>query len=318
MAPPVARSAGEINAQPKRMRFFILVFFTLLLLVTCRYQERYQSDRLRITFLDVGQGDCALVQFPGGKVWLIDAGGGFRDWDLGRRELLLEMARLGILHVDTAILSHPDEDHAMGYRGLFEQLSVGEWRYHARLDLRTFSRPVMRELRWLANTHKIRVAPMALEERGLEKGVNWRLLPLRAISNLTNDQALIVHLRYGGCDLLFTGDIESAGEAALAKDFTEPIEFLKVAHHGSKTSTPAYLLKSWQPWVSVISVGKENNYGHPHPSVIFRLNQVRSRMLRTDFHGYVRLAISPDGSFSCESFKGNCGKGRCEKAQPSG
>ena len=293
------------------MKFFILVLLTLLGCVTCRYHERFQSQSLRVIFFDVGQGDAALVRFPGGEVWLIDSGPGFRDWDVGKKELLLELARLGVRTIDRAILSHPDEDHAMGYRGLFEQMNVLEWNYHERLNSRAFSRPVMREISLIAHKRNISTRALSLEERG----PGYRLIPLRSVPALTNDQGLVVHLTYGNCDVLFTGDIEAAGEAAPLPKVNRKIAFLKVAHHGSKTSSAERLLQRWQPRLAVISVGKQNIYGHPHVSVLERLKHWGSRVLRTDFHGFVSITIDPDGSFFCESFKGNCGTGRCLPAE---
>src|SRR5437660_1437808 len=90
-----------------------------------RFHDRFVDSTLRVTFFDVGQGDAILAELPRGKTLLVDAGGGFGDYDMGKAELLLELARRGILSLDAVLLTHPDQDHGYGFLGVLQNFAVG-------------------------------------------------------------------------------------------------------------------------------------------------------------------------------------------------
>lgn len=293
-----------------RQWFFLFPCGLLLLLGLKRFYSRYLDENLRITFFDVGQGDSALVRFPGGKTLLVDAGGGFKDWDWGSRELFPELARMGILRLDIAFLTHPDQDHAYGFTGIFKELSVGEFWFNSSFQKDASPKPVFTQLERLANERHIRLRGFDRMMELREGKAILRVLPL--MGEKTNDRSLVLFLEFGTCRVLFTGDIEAAAEEELAREKLPPVTLLKVAHHGSKTSSTESFLRSESPRWAVISVGARNSYGHPDPGVLARLRRHHAQVFRTDFHGYVEYVFSPRGEARCESALGECGVSRCE------
>jgi len=293
------------------MRFIVFCFCLLTFQLSKKIVQRFDGDSLQVIFFDVGQGDAALVRFPGGKVWILDGGGGYLEWDLGKRELFLELARLGILEIDVAVLSHPDEDHAMGFRGLFEQVSIRQWWFHEAIFRKPFLKPVVRELALRARERSIATRAITEPVKGTEGRASWRVIPIHSDSPSSNDQALVAEINFAHCDFIFTGDIEAHGESFLQQEIHGEKEFLKVAHHGSRTSSNPELLQKLKPRVALVSAGPGNPYGHPHPAIMERLIRVGARTLRTDFHGFVRIDVNQHGDFECRSYKGDCGRGRC-------
>ena len=113
--------------------------------------------------------------------------------------------------------------------------------------------------------------------------------------------------------MLFTGDMEKAGEAELLKRWPEVrADLLKVPHHGSLTSSASFLLDHLAPRWAVVSVGRGNSYGHPKARVLERYRKRNISLLRTDFHGFVTFRISPAGEVLCRSALGPCGEARCQ------
>ncbi len=270
-----------------------------------RAWRRWLDPSLRITFFDVGQGDSALLEWPGGETWLIDAGGGQPGRDLGARVLFPELTRKGVLTLDAGILSHPDQDHGLGFESLFSDLSVGTFRFNRKF----LGEPgLMHRLRWLALTKGISLDPVEWERR--EGFADFLAL---GEGSGKNDRTLAVSVFFGGCRILFTGDMEKDGEAELIRRWPRlRADLLKVPHHGSHTSSTPAFLEALRPKWAVISVGKSNTYGHPRPRVLERYRARHVSVLRTDFHGYVSFRILPTGEISCESALGNCGEARCQ------
>ncbi len=300
----------RLSSASGRTVFVLAILFPALWLAAFRLHSRFLDRTLRVTFFDVGQGDSILVQLPGGGTLLVDAGGGMGPWDMGKRELVPELARMGILSLDAILLTHPDQDHGYGFLGVLQGLAVGELWLNEGFILEKKKKPLLSALIALARVAGARVRGFAGTERRDWNGVHVTLVPLSP-DRSTNNRALVAALEYGGCRVLLTGDIEEAAERAWKELPGSGPTLLKVAHHGSKTSsTPAFLAKADPKW-AVISVGLGNHYGHPSPGVGARLRARRTEVLRTDFHGYVRFAFSEDGRVECASSHGSCGVSRC-------
>ncbi len=298
------------------MRRTITIFMLLFLLacVVDRFRLRYASEELRLVFFDVGQGDSALVEFPGGKTLLIDAGGGTDSSDVGSRVLVPELTRRGILAVDYALLTHTDRDHALGFRGLMERIFVREYwlsQWFADQELRA---PLLNLLLAEARYHGSRWRLFQGRTQVREGDAVLTLFQPPVGDRKTNNHCLVTLLEFGTCRVLFTGDIESKAELSLLKDLPK-VDLLKVAHHGSKTSTSSAFLKGVSPQWAVISAGVENTYGHPVPFVVERLTARGIQIFRTDVHGYVKFAIDRHGKVSCTSSLGSCGEGFCRDAK---
>ncbi len=237
---------------------------------------------LVVTFLDVGQGDATLVEWPDGRAWLIDGGPPGKG-------VLAALRRRGITRLDTVFVSHSHPDHYGGLIPVFQEMPVG--------TVRAPRPPVPGEDAYatlLASTRAAQVFGGAGTSGGPSLTLLHPLLGFDPRGNV-NDESLVVRLAFGARRFLFPGDIEANAEAALVASLP-PVEtaqsplradVLKVPHHGSRTSSSAALLAAVAPSIAVIGVGAGNPYGHPNPGVLARYRGVQ--VWRTDLDGNVEL-----------------------------
>lgn len=270
-----------------------------------------RATPLSVTFFDVGQGDSALIQFPNRSAWLVDAGGGFEDWDVGR-DLVMELARYGVLSLDSVVVSHPDLDHVLGFRSVLDQIPVRNLVLNHYFLGPKQSTPF---LRWMRGNlekgggtiHSV----VGLKPFGIA-GARGRFFVGQVKSEKANEHSLVLELEYAGCRFLFTGDLEKEGEAALNKSpLAGAYSVIKAAHHGSKTSTSSDFLAAFSSPLVVISSGAGNSYGHPHSRVLQRLHRNGTSVFRTDFHGAIRFEVFADGRLTCTTAHGSCGTLKC-------
>ena len=239
---------------------------------------------LELRMVDVGQGEAVLLR-DGDRAVLVD-GGGWRHGDLGGRVLLPVLARSGVRRLAAVVLTHPDTDHCRGLVALTSYLPIGElwtapgWRSSPCADeLTTASGP---ELRLLWAGERAAVA-------------RWRfhaLHPAAGERGRGNDRSLVLAASAPGLRVLLTGDIGAAAERRLVRRWDGRelrADVLKVAHHGSASSTSGGLLRAVGPRLALISCGLRNHYGHPAPAVLRRLEVAGARTLRTDRSGEIVL-----------------------------
>lgn len=245
-----------------------------------RYIEQ-PVGRLRVTFLDVGQGDAALVDLPDGRLMLIDAGGNPGGGpDPGSAVLLPLLQARRRARIDLAVLTHPHPDHYGGFNAILQQFPILElWdsgQATAEADLSPTSAEAAELLR-LARERGTRVRdPRTLCGKAIAAGrARIRVLapcPGYDSGLEPNDNSLVVRIDFGKRSLLFAGDAEAHEEASLVAQWALlRADVLKVAHHGSRTSTTAAFLHAVSPQLAVISAGAGNRFGHPHPDVLGRL-----------------------------------------------
>jgi len=244
----------------------------------------HSDGRLTVSVLDVGQGDAILIETPEGRRVLIDGGAS------GQAVTGALSAELPFWErtIDLVVLSHPQEDHLAGLIDVLE-------RYDVRQVLATAveaDTALYREWRDLISEEAVPYhAARAGDVIDLGDGVALRVLGPGAgvvASGDVNDASLVLRLEWQQASFLLTGDIEAAGERALLASGAEvQSTVLKVAHHGSRTSSSPALLAAVRAAVAVVSVGANNPFGHPSLGVLERLGG--SFVLRTDEHGTVRL-----------------------------
>jgi competence protein ComEC len=248
---------------------------------------------LELTAIDVGEGDSLLLATPRGKLVLMDAGGIVRysshhrpRLDIGEDVVSPYLWSRSIRRLDAVAFSHPDEDHIGGMASVIRNFRPSELWVGVGHDSDWNS---LREEALRQGTRIVRLgAGQRFEFGGAQVEVVSASNPIRA-----ND-SLVARFSYGRHSFLLTGDAERDLENdLLARGVLAATSVLKVAHHGSKTSTLDPLLDAVRPTFAVISVGYENSFGHPHPHVLRRLVTRRIATLRTDQQGLV--SISTDG-----------------------
>lgn len=250
--------------------------------------------KLRITSLDVGQGDSTLIDFPDGRSMLIDGGGLVGSpIDTGRSVILPVHRARRRERVDVAVLSHPHPDHYLGLASALPGLDVGEFwdtgqgesegagpEYHALLaDLRNRGVPIIRP-------NGLCEKPQRFGEATLEVLAPCPE-PVPFIN--ANDNSFVFRVSLGSRAALLTGDAEHAAEEALVRGRGEALraDFLKVGHHGSRTSSTPAFLAAVGARDAVISCGIRNRFGHPHPQALESLKNAGLRIFRTDLVGSV-------------------------------
>jgi competence protein ComEC len=253
---------------------------------------------VRLTVLDVGQGDALLIESPQGGRILVDGGpsGALLMQALGRALPASER------RIDLIVLTHPQDDHVTGFVELLQRFDVGA----------AIAGPQAGEsgayLAWRGGLTRANV-PLLTASAGqvidLGGGLRIEVLgpPLDALAGTeddVNNNSVVLRLVHGAASFLLTGDLASEGEAALlASGLPLQSTVLKVGHHGSDGSTAPGFLESVAPEVAVISLGEDNAFGHPSPTTRLRLAGIP--LLRTDLNGDVRFET--DGARLWVSFQ---------------
>ena len=239
------------------------------------------SRQLVVHVLDVGQADSILLQFPSGQNLLIDGGNN------GDGELIANYLRgEGVERLDFVIGTHPHEDHIGGLDELIKSFPVGQV-YLPKVTQNTTS---FNDLLQCIKNKGLKVTEAkAGVKLAVRTGVTATMLaPIRDDYNELNDWSVVLQVVYGQISLLFAGDAGPAAEEDLVNSGQNlKADVLKVGHHGSATSSSAAFLQQVQARYAIISVAKQNDYGHPSPATLQRLQNIGARIYRTDLSGTI-------------------------------
>ncbi|WP_227522100.1 DNA internalization-related competence protein ComEC/Rec2 [Bacillus solitudinis] len=258
------------------------------------------NNQAVITMIDVGQGDSFLIELPyRKKVYLIDTGGlvqfNKEDWrerknrfDIGKDVVLPYLKARGIRTIDMMMLTHGHTDHIGGASALVGVINVKKILYAKGPVEGPFERELLQQfyeqgteiefakegLRWRTGTNQFAV----LAPQGHEQGLN--------------NQSIVLYAVIEGIRWLFTGDLEEEGEKRLMRQYEDlQVDVLKAGHHGSLTSSNDWFISHINPKAVLISAGRRNRFGHPHPEVVERFSALNSLILRTDQMGAVQLSV---------------------------
>ncbi|WP_188900594.1 DNA internalization-related competence protein ComEC/Rec2 [Deinococcus aerophilus] len=238
-----------------------------------------------MVYLDVGQGDATLIRLPHLTV-LVDAGGSVgSDYDVGGRTVVPALRALGVRHLDVVVGTHADTDHIEGLNSVLRALPVGElWIGHNKAG-----DPVLDTLLAAAREEGVPVREVRRGDHVRSDGVDLSVLwpEGRVWSTEDNENSVALRVQSGAWSTAILGDLPDPAEDLIG---VGKLNVLKVAHHGSRFSTDAELLRQTAPTDAVISVGR-NTYGHPHPDVLGRLGAAGVRVWRTDQSGTIRWPI---------------------------
>ncbi len=275
-----------------------------------------------VTFLDVGQGDCVLVRTASGQCYLFDCGSSSRKM-VGKYVLLPYLKYCGIHTLDGVFVSHPDTDHA---NGVLELLAMGE---ESGIGIKQLILPEIEKESRQDQLGELLEAVWDVTPVGyLSAGDGWSgggteftcLHPPEEFPGKEpNAYSECILVEFGkeksgsgkenGWSLLLTGDVEGKGEEALLGELSAReigrVTVLKVAHHGSRNSTAEELLEQISPLLAVISCGRDNSYGHPHPELLKRLSDSGAHVVQTSLTGAVTVSFR-DGGLEVVC----CGEGR--------
>ena len=282
-----------------------ILFIVIIAAPQARIRAR-GDGRLHASMVDVGQGDALLITFPNGRRLVVDTGGasGRGDFDIGDRVVGPMLRALGVLNLDYLAVTHGDPDHIGGARALVRDFSPREiwWgipvaNHEATSIVSAEAGHVRATWRWLQRGDRFEVG-------GVEIRVHHPPLPDWERQKTRNNDSLVLELRFGAVSVLLTGDIDREVERELLPilDLLSTV-VLKVAHHGSNTSSGDEFVQHTRPKVALIGVGRANPYGHPVPHVLERFKAVGTEVFRTDLDGQV--TVSTDGrSLRVETFTG--------------
>jgi competence protein ComEC len=280
-----------------------------LLPSSCRSWFAVSPQRLRFAFLDVGQGDSIIIEFPDGRVWVVDAGGlrvepgqpeETSPFDIGEAVVSRFLWSRWDVALDRAILTHPHQDHAGGLPVLLRNFPT------ARLDLSdTEADPARERILEAARVARVPAHPVGRGDEFMHAGVQVTVLnPDRAHTPRSlNDTSVVLHLRYGRFSALLAGDMEGPAESWLLSSGLEfQSQLLKVAHHGSRNTTSDGFLDRVRPRWAVISAGRNNPFQNPSRETLLRLLRHGTRFLLTMEHG--AIFFETDGSnYSLSSYR---------------
>jgi len=294
---PVRRAFPEFSA-------LFIVLALALLVATHPFAPNLQRGKLEATVLDVGQGDSIFVAFPDRRTMLIDGGGasgaervgGYQQgFDVGEQVVSPYLWSRGIKRLDVVLLTHAHHDHIDGLHAVLENFRVDQlW------VGRDENSAAYRDLLAQARKHGVAIVHVTQGNTfnwDRTKGeIFWPTIADAAVEapEPANNDSVVLRIGDGSVHFLFAGDAEREVEEALVDD-NEPLQsdFLKVPHHGSKTSSTGAFLDAVAPRIAVISVGQDNVYGQPNPATLQRYAARNIHPLQTDISGAV--IVSTDG-----------------------
>lgn len=287
--------AAFVEWRRRRIRRFLLPAMLLTLNFYIWPAAINFEPTLRLTFFDVGQGDAALLEFPGGKQMLIDAGPRDDSYDAGERVLLPYLRLRGIHRLAAVIISHPHADHLGGLPVLLQALTIDSV-YFCGVEIDSELEQLNERL--LDSLHvpqRVLRAGERLHGFGPAQIMALRSGNIQQAQPNVNDASVVIKIIFGKTAMLFPGDAESWGESQLLKHGQAlDSDLLKVGHHGSRTSSlPGFLAAVTPDW-AVASAGRRNKFGHPDAIIVARYDSLHIPLLRTDLNG--AIVFESDGT----------------------
>ena len=295
----------ELRKKLKTKNKLIIKTITIVLsiaIISVATLRLLEEKKLKVYFVDVGQGDCTYLKTPSEKNILID-GGGNRDkekYDVGKKVLLPYLLDRRVKKLDYIIVSHFDADHAQGLEAVIQNIKVK----NIIVCKQASNSALYQEIMKLCKKKKVNIITV---KRGqtikVDKYVHFEILHPGDImlddgKGGLNANAIVAKMyctiKNKTTTIMFTGDIEEKAEEELVKIYGDKLkaDILKVAHHGSKTSSTAGFLKCVSPKIALIGVGKDNTFGHPNSGVLSRLENINAKIYRTDKLGEITVTIS--------------------------
>lgn len=298
---------AAIILKKKNRKIIVIIMLTVLIINLFPTPKK-----LRINFIDVGQGDSALIRTETNKVILIDSGGSTASssFDVGNKVLLPYLLDRRIKKIDFIIVSHFDADHCQAFETVIDNINV-------RKVVVCKQSMITQEYLNIINKCKKKNIKIIVVERGdklkIDKRTEFEILHpgerfLDDGKGGLNANAIVCKMNYklnNGkiFSILFTGDIEVEAEKELEQVYGKKLkaDILKIAHHGSKTSSREEFIKLVSPKIALIGVGENNKFGHPADITLERLEKENVKVYRTDQMGEVSITINKNGEIKVKT-----------------
>jgi competence protein ComEC len=272
----------------KKLLGLFAVLLVIAAIVFTQIQAPNSSQSLTVSFLNVGQADCTVIQY-GNRYMIIDAGG-----NSGADSLVATLHNMDISKFDVVIGTHPHEDHIGGLDAVINNFDIGTiYMPKVSTNTETFEDVLLA----IKNKGLTVTAPVPGSSFTLGGDVKCTILAPNSQSYTgLNSYSIVLKVTFNGQSFLFTGDAEVDSEQEmLAKGYDLKADVLKVGHHGSTSSTSTEFLQAVSPEYAVIFVGVNNTYGHPHQEILDRLNAAGVKIYRTDLSGgTIKFVVSGD------------------------
>ena len=271
-----------------RWKWIILTLSTVAFFGLSNLLESIQEKPFKVIVFDIGQGDANFIETPDGKTMLIDTGIWSPNFNSGTRTILPELNAMGVKHINALVLTHPHADHIGGTKPVLEKFKVDTLFTDSSSVLHKSK--IYEEILALAKEKNIPIKPVFSGDKiDLGKSVNVRVVwPLRRFSSTNlNEISTVIRLDYKKNSFLFTGDTEDAGEEWMSEQLNEVIDtdFLKVGHHGSRSSSHKPFLEDNTPIFASVSLAEVNKYKHPHAESMLRLQEFTNAIHFTSLSG---------------------------------
>ena len=298
----IAIAKIKLRKNKQKIKPIIAIIILLILVVNLI------PKNLKIHFIDVGQGDSTLIVTPQNKTILIDGGGSSSEFDVGKNTLVPYILDRGFTQIDIIIISHFDQDHVGGIMTVLQELKVKKVyiskqvekseNYEKFLDIVSNKKIKVYEV---VSGNKIHI------EKNLYIDILWPTNN-QITTNILNNNAIVCNLHYKNFSMLFTEDIEKIAEIEILEKYSRTTQFLKanilkVGHHGSKSSSISEFLNTVKPQIAVIGVGKNNKFGHPNSEVLQRLENINSKIFRTDLNGEITIEVNKRSKYKIKEIR---------------
>ena len=259
----------------KNIKILLIIFTLSLILTSCKRYDEFLS----VHIIDVGQGDSILIKTPTNKSILIDSGDEDND-----RIIKSYLKSSDIKKINILIATHLDKDHIGTLDYIIENFHIDKFYTPEQRDNSTSYINLVNACK----NKNIKINYLSKDNSlDLDKDTHIKVLSPFYINNSNNNaNSIVFNLSYKEMDFLFTGDCEKENEAQIIASYDlKGVDFLKVAHHGSSSSSSESFIKEISPKIAAISCGYKNNYGHPHQSTLDTLEKYNIKTFRTDLNG---------------------------------
>ncbi len=271
------------------LKYIIVMFITGGIVMAPLSIGYSNGNTMQVHFIDVGQGDSILIETPGKKTILIDGG----PPEAGKKVVNYIKER-NIDQIDLLIATHPDVDHIGGLIDVLKQIEVkevlGSGKRYTTKTYRTYLEQIRMQnipFSFALENEFIRLDPL----------LTIQVLNAKAALNNNNQGSTVLKITYADIKFLFMADVGKGQERHMLKRYDLKADILKVAHHGSKTSSSIEFLQAVQPQIALLTYQKGNRYGHPVSKVITNLNQIKADLYSTAMFGNVRMQTNGENIF---------------------